>query len=428
MQAKISGKRRKKMANEYLMGAMFNWLNFQEAFDAVKRNKGAAGIDHRSIAETALHWEQHGAQIEEKLKAGTYIPSPVLGVKIPKANGGERLLGIPTVQDRGIQQAMQQILMPIFNDDFSKSSYGYRPYLSAHDAVKQAQAYVHQGKTWVIDIDISAFFDEVNHDILMYLINQKVTESAVLDLIRKYLKTGIMLDGKVERRTKGVPQGSPLSPLLANIYLDKLDKELEKRELSFCRYADDVCIYVSSERSAIRVLESLTLWIEKHLKLRVNQDKSGVGRPWDGQYLGFRITEESEISISPKSIERYKERVRELWDARQSLTSKQLVKQWRQYSMGWWNYFKLATNLGNIKKWEGWTRRHMRKCFWLRWHNKKGRLNALRRLGATPKQQLTASSSRGAWRMAISSTMHRVLKNATLRRYGLFAPSELAAT
>jgi hypothetical protein len=237
-----------------------------------------------------------------------------------------------------------------------------------------------------------------------------------------------MLDGKVERRTKGVPQGSPLSPLLANIYLDKLDKELEKRELSFCRYADDVCIYVSSERSAIRVLESLTLWIEKHLKLRVNQDKSGVGRPWDGQYLGFRITEESEISISPKSIERYKERVRELWDARQSLTSKQLVKQWRQYSMGWWNYFKLATNLGNIKKWEGWTRRHMRKCFWLRWHNKKGRLNALRRLGATPKQQLTAGSSRGAWGMAISSTMHRVLNNATLRCYGLFAPSELAAT
>ncbi len=416
------------MTNECLMGAMFNWLNFQEAFDAVKRNKGAAGIDHKSIAETELHWQQHGAQIEVKLKEGSYVPSPVLGVKIPKTNGGERLLGIPTVQDRVIQQAMQQILTPIFDRDFSQFSYGYRPYRSAHDAVKQAQLFVQQDKTWVVDIDISAFFDEVNHDILMHLISQKVTELAVLKLIRKYLKTGIMLDGKVERRTKGVPQGSPLSPLLANIYLDKLDKELEQRELSFCRYADDICIFVGSERSAQRVLESLTLWIEKHLKLSVNQNKSGTGRPWDGHYLGFRITEEAEIAIAPKSIERYKEKVRQLWDARQSLTSKQLVKQWRQYSIGWWNYFKLATQRWNIRQWEGWTRRHIRKCFWLRWHNKKGRLNALRRLGATPKQQLTASSSRGAWRIAASPTLHKVLGNATLRRYGLFVPSELAAT
>lgn len=413
------------MANECLMGAMFNWLNFLEAFDAVKRNKGAAGVDHKSIAETALHWEQHGAQIEEKLKAGTYTPSPVLGMKIPKANGGERLLGIPTVQDRVIQQAMQQILTPIFDSEFSTSSFGYRPYRSAHDAVKQAQAFVKQGKTWVIDINISAFFDEVNHDILMHLIAKKVTVPAVLNLIRKYLKAGIMLDGKVERRRKGVPQGSPLSPLLANIYLDKLDKELEKRELSYCRYADDVCIFVGSERSAQRVLESLILWIEKHLNLSVNQNKSGTGRPWDGQYLGFRVTKDAEIAIAPKSIERYKEKVRELWDARQSLTSKQLVKQWQQYSVGWWNYFKLATRLWNLRKWAGWTNRHMRKCFWLRWHNKKGRLNALRRLGATPRQQLIASSSRGAWRIARSPTLHAVLNTTLLKRYGLCVPSEL---
>jgi group II intron reverse transcriptase/maturase len=276
-----------------------------------------------------------------------------------------------------------------------------------------------------VDIDISAFFDEVNHDILLHLISQKVTDHEVLSLIRKYLKTGIMLDGKVECRHKGVPQGSPLSPLLANIYLDKLDKELEKRGLSFCRYADDVAIFVSSERSAQRVLESISLWIVKHLNLRVNQNKSGAGRPWDGQYLGFRITEEAEIVIAPKSIARYKEKVRKCWDARQSLTSKQLIKQWRQYSIGWWSYFKIATEPWNIKRLEGWTRRHMRKCFWLRWHNKKGRLNALRRLGATPRQQETASSSRGAWRIAKSPTLHKVLSNATLRRYGLFAPSEL---
>lgn len=413
------------MTNECLMEAMFNRTNLQAAFEAVKRNKGGAGIDGKSIAKTERHFQQHGEQITEKLKDQTYVPSPVLGVKIPKPNGETRLLGIPTVQDRVIQQAIQQTLTPIFNGGFSCSSFGYRPNLSAHDAVKQAQAFVQQGKTWVVEIDISAFFDEVNHDILMHLISQKVTDSAVLKLIRSYLKTGIMLDGKVERRTKGVPQGSPLSPLLANIYLDKLDKELEKRELSFCRYADDVCIFVGSARSAQRVLESLTLWIEKHLNLRVNQDKSGTGRPWDGQYLGFRITEDAEIAIAPKSIERYKERVRELWDARQSLTSKQLVKQWRQYSIGWWNYFKLATKLWNFRKWEGWTRRHMRKCFWLRWHNRKGRLNALRRLGATQRQQLTAYSSRGAWRIASSPTLHAVLNNTVLKRYGLCVPSTL---
>lgn len=411
------------MANECLMERMFNWLNFEEAFDAVRRNKGAAGIDGKGIVETAQHWQRHGAQIEEKLKAGAYVPSPVLGVKIPKADGGVRLLGIPTVQDRVISQAMQQVLSALFDGGFSDSSYGYRPHRSAHDAVKQARLFVEQGKTWVVDIDISAFFDEVNHDVLLHLVSQKVADRKVLKVIRKYLRAGIMLDGKVERRTKGMPQGSPLSPLLANIYLDTLDKELEKRGLSFCRYADDVSIYVGSERSAKRVLESLTPWIEKHLKLRVNQDKSGTGRPWEGQYLGFRITEDAEIEIAPKSIERYKENVRRLWDARQSLTSRQLVRQWRQYSMGWWNYFKLATKLWNFRKWEGWTRRHMRKCFWLRWHDRKGRLNALRRLGATPKMQETAKSSRGAWRIARSPTLHRALNNATLRRYGLDAPS-----
>lgn len=416
------------MANKCLMERMFNWLNFEEAFDAVKRNKGAAGIDRRSILETAQHWQQHGSQIEEKLKAGTYVPSPVLGVTIPKADGGERLLGIPTVQDRVISQAIQQVLSLLFDRDFSDSSYGYRPYRSAKDAVKQAQAFVQQGKTWVVDIDISAFFDEVNHDILLHQISQKIDDRRVIKVINKFLKAGIMLNGKVERRSKGVPQGSPLSPLLANIYLDRLDKELEWRGLSFCRYADDVSIYVGSERSAKRVLESLTQWIEKHLKLSVNQDKSGTGRPWEGQYLGFRINENAEIEISPKSIERYKEKVRQLWDARQSLTSKQLVKQWRQYCIGWWNYFKLATKLWNIKNLAGWTRRHMRKCFWLRWHDRKGRLNALRRLGATLRQRETAKSSRGAWRIARSPSLHRVLSIATLRRYGLFAPSDLTAT
>jgi len=217
-----------------------------------------------------------------------------------------------------------------------------------------------------------------------------------------------------------------ISPLLANIYLDQLDKELERRELSFCRYADDITIYVSSERSAKRVLESLTAWIAKHLKLSVNQDKSGTGRPWESQFLGFQITRKAEIAIAPKSIEGYMAKVRSLWNARQSLTSKQLVKQWREYSTGWWSYFKLANNRWRIQGLAGWTRRHMRKCFWQRWHNRKGRLNALRRLGAKPHHQKVASSSRGAWRIAKSPVLDTILSNATLRRYGLYVPSELS--
>ena len=414
------------MTTECLMEAILNPTNLQNAQDAVRRNKGCAGIDGRNIAETEQHWQQHLSEIEAKLRSGAYIPTPVMGIKVPKASGGERLLGIPTVQDRIIQQAVQQVLTDKFDRGFSLHSYGYRAGHSAQQAVLMARSYVRAGKSWVVDIDISAFFDEVNHDILLHQISQKVEDKQVLDLIRRYLRTGIMIDGKVERRDKGTPQGSPLSPLLANIYLDQLDKELERRELSFCRYADDISIYVSSERSAKRVLESLSAWIAKHLKLSVNQDKSGTGRPWERQFLSFQITEDGEIAIAPKAIDSYKDKVRNLWDARQSLTSKQLAKQWREYCVGWWNYFKLAGNRRNIERLAGWTRRHMRKCFWLRWHNKKGRINALRRLGAKTHHLIVAGSARGAWRIAKSPALHFILSNATLKRYGLCVPSELS--
>ena len=415
------------MAEECLMEAILHPDNLQKAQEAVRGNKGCAGIDDRSIAVTEQHLQQHWPEIEEKLRTGAYIPTPLLGLKVAKVSGGERQLGIPTVQDRIIQQAVQQILTKEFDRGFSQHSYGYRAEHSAQQAVQMAQYYVQQGKSWVVDIDISAFFDDVNHDILLHQISQEIKDKAVLGLIRRYLKTSIVRNGRAERRDKGTPQGSPLSPLLANIYLDQLDKELEKRELSFCRYADDISIYVSSERSANRVLESLAAWIAKHLKLSVNQDKSGTGRPWEGQFLSFRITEEGEIEIAPKGIEGYKAQVRSLWDARQSLTSKQLIKQWQEYSVGWWNYFKLANDRWNIERLAGWTRRHMRKCFWLRWHNKKGRRNALRRLGAKPRHLKVASSSRGAWRIASSPVLHTVLSNATLKRYGLYVPSELSA-
>jgi RNA-directed DNA polymerase len=262
--------------------------NLRKAFEAVKRNKGGAGIDGRGIDATQQHLRQHWHQIEAKLRSGSYSPSPVKGIQIPKASGGQRLLGIPTVQDRLIQQAIQQQLSRQVDRSFSEHSYGFRPNRSAHNAVKAAQQYVQEGKSWVIDIDLKAFFDNVNHDKLIYLVREQVKDKGLLRLVRKILSAGITIDGMWQATRSGTPQGSPLSPLLANIYLDPLDRELEKRGLSFCRYADDINIYVVSERSAQRVYASIVKWIEKHLKLSVNTDKSGTGRPWERQFLGRR--------------------------------------------------------------------------------------------------------------------------------------------
>jgi RNA-directed DNA polymerase len=399
--------------------------NLSEAFAAVKRNKGSAGIDGRDIKATQQHLKQHWHEIEAKLRSGGYSPSPVKGIYIPKASGGKRLLGIPTVQDRLIQQAIQQQLSQQIDPLFSEHSYGFRPQRSAHDAVKAAQRYVQEGKAWVIDIDLKAFFDNVNHDKLIYLIREQVKDKGLLRLVRKILSAGIVIEGQWQAGRCGTPQGSPLSPLLANIYLDPLDKELEKRGLSFCRYADDINIYVVSERSAQRVYTSIVKWIEKHLKLSVNTDKSGTGRPWERQFLGYRITQEGKLSIDSKRLERHKNKVRELWQANQSLTSQQLVKQWRSYLIGWSNYFSLTELPWQLRKIGSWTRRHIRKCFWLRWHNRKGRYNALKRLGANAKQLKLASSSRGAWRIASSPTMHVVLNNKLLRYYGLDVADDL---
>lgn len=409
------------------MEAILDRENLRQAYRAVRRNKGGAGVDGKSIQETSHHLRRHWEEIEAKLKAGTYQPGALRGVKIPKASGEVRLLGIPTVQDRIIQQAVSRQLSARIDEGFSAHSYGYRPGRSAHDAVSAAQGYVKAGKRWVIDIDISAFFDHVNHDLLMYRVGQTERDKRVLGLIGKYLRAEIEVDGKREKRRQGTPQGGPLSPVLANIYLDPLDKELEDRGLSFCRYADDINIYVRSERSAERVFESITRWIEKHLKLQINRGKSGTGRPWERQFLGFTLGEDGEISLAERSIDRFKVSVRQRWDARQSLTGKELVGQWQGYLRGWCNYFRLATERRKIKDLEGWIRRHMRKCLWLRWHDRKGRLNALKRLGIRPRHWGVSSSRRGAWRMATSPVMHSALANRTLRQRGLWVPSDLWA-
>jgi RNA-directed DNA polymerase len=412
---------------ETLMEAAVAEENCQQALKAVKRNQGAAGIDRMTTEELEPHLQANWWILKDKLLKGTYIPTPVRRVEIPKPSGGTRMLGIPTVQDRFIQQLLLQVMTPIFDPQFSEHSYGFRPGRSAQDAVRAAQQYAQGGKEWVVDIDITKFFDHVNHDILVGRIAQVIRDKRVLHLIGKYLRRGAMVDGLVEASEEGTPQGGPLSPLLANIYLDALDQELDRRKHSYCRYADDCNIYVGSQAAAERTLASVQGWIEKHLRLKVNAAKSGTGRVWERKFLGFRLDRKKRIGIAPESLERFKTKVREKWDGRRSGTSTQLRDDWNRYVRGWWGYFRLAEARRPIVELESWVRRHIRKCFWLRWHGRKGRERNLRQLGLKGKALGVATSRRGAWRVAAQPELHQALSNATLHRHGFLFPSTLAA-
>ena len=414
--------------HEELMEQVVTQENATAAWLAVKRNGGAPGSDGMTTQQLRDHVREHWETIRAKLLAGTYVPSPVRRVEIPKPDGGVRLLGIPTVLDRWIQQMLLQMLQPIFDPTFSAQSHGFRPGRSAHDAVRAAQTYVQAGKDWVVDMDVTKFFDRVNHDILMARIGQTIRDKRVLRLIGRYLRAGVMTEGVVQASEEGTPQGGPLSPLLANIYLDALDQELERRGLAFSRYADDCNIYVSSQRAAERVLTRITQWMAQNLRLEVNATKSGVGRPWERKFLGFRINPQGKIELAPKSVERFKTKVRELWRSCQSQTSDKLRDNWCAYVRGWWNYYRLAEERRNIFGLEGWIRRHIRSCFWQRWHDWRGRVRKLRQLGLRGRLLKVAHSSRGAWRVARSPSLQTALSNAVLRRHGFCMPSDLAAT
>lgn len=401
--------------------------NLKAAWRAVEANRGAAGVDGKNVTQTLEHLREHWKDIAEELLKGEYRPTAIRAVEIPKPQGGTRTLGIPNVQDRLIQQAIHQKLSPLWEVGFSDHSYGFRPNRSAHDAIRAAHRYIEAGKRWVVDIDLKSFFDEVNHDRLMRLVGEKVRDKRLLRLLGSYLRAPMQLaNGSRKKRQKGTPQGGPLSPLLANIYLDALDKELEARKLSFVRYADDVAIFTSSERAAERVLESVVAWIEKHLKVPVNREKSGSGPTDESSLLGFRLYRDGRIGVSPKAVAKLKIRVRELWEARQSLTSKQLRDQWRQYVVGWWNYFKLADWRREVTDLSGWIRRHMRKCFWLRWKTPRGRINALKRLGVKERALGIGYTRLGAWRVARLWALQQALSNQTLERYGLIMPWDFA--
>lgn len=338
-----------------LLEAMLKRENLMRAWKRVKANKGAAGIDGRSIAETWQWLKADGwAVTREQLRRGTYRPQPVRPVQIPKPDGGERELGIPTVLDRLIQQALLEVLTPVFDPQFSKSSYGFRPKRSAHQALRQAKAYVAEGREWVVDIDLEKFFDRVNHDKLMARVGRRVQDRRVLSLIRSYLDAGVMKDGVCVRREDGTPQGGPLSPLLANIMLDDLDRFLERRGHRFCRYADDCNVYVRSERAGKRVNEAMHRFLTRGLSLRVNEAKSAVDRVGRRKFLGYSISRQSKLRIASKSIERLKAKVRKLTRRNWSISLKERLAILSRYLRGWMSYFSLTeapTTLRDLDRW-----------------------------------------------------------------------------
>jgi group II intron reverse transcriptase/maturase len=396
--------------------------NLLEALDRVESNKGAAGIDGVSTEQLRGYIVEHWEKIRQQLLNGTYKPAPVRRVEIPKPDGGVRLLGIPTVIDRLIQQAILQVLTPIFDPKFSPSSFGFRPKRRGHSAVRQAQQFIREGYRIVVDIDLAQFFDRVNHDILMSRVARTIKDKLVLKLIRAYLKSGVMVGGVCITSDEGAPQGGPCSPLLGNILLDDLDKELERRGLRFCRYADDCNIYVKTKRAGERVKASVTRFLEGRLKLKVNEEKSAVDRPWNRKFLGFSFTiqKETRIRISPKSLKRVKDKIRELTNSTWSIPMEMRIKLLNQYLMGWMGYYALIETPSVLKVLEEWIRRRLRLCLWQQWKRIRTRIRELRALGLKEHQALEIANTRkGVWRTSHTPHLHKALGIAYWQSQGL---------
>lgn len=389
--------------------------NMKNALKRVKSNKGTSGVDGMKIEEMNEYLKEHWLDIKTEILSGTYKPSAVKKVEIPKPNGGKRMLGIPTVVDRLIQQAISQYLQQIYDKGFSESSYGFRPKRSAHQAVQQAQNYLNAGYTYVIELDLEKFFDMVSHDRLMSTLMRKIQDKKLLKLIHKYLKAGMMSDGKVERREKGTPQGSPLSPLLSNIVLDELDKELERRGHKFVRYADDLSIYVRSMKAAERVKESIYKFIEGKMKLKVNREKSKISRPNKSSLLGFSFYKDAkgwQIRISKKSYLRLKTEVRRLTSRNWSIGIEARLGLLSNKIRGWVSYFRIAKCRNRLKDLDGWIRFRLRMCIWKTWKKVKTRIANLVRLGMDNYHAyINGNTRKGYCRIAHSRILTSTLKN-----------------
>jgi group II intron reverse transcriptase/maturase len=423
-EAELANRARTKAeaAASSLMEAVVERGNLWLAYDRVVANKGAAGVDALTVSEFKGHLQQHWPTIKGRLLAGTYRPQPVRRVDIPKPQGGVRTLGIPTVVDRLIQQALHQVLQPIFELTFSDGSYGFRPGRNAHQALRQARQYVAQGKRWVVDMDLEKFFDRVNHDLLMSKLAVKIGDARVLTLIRRYLEAGMMAGGWLQPRTEGTPQGGPLSPLLSNILLTELDRELERRGHAFCRYADDCNIYVASERAGLRLLQRLTEFLAQRLKLTVNVAKSAVARPWQRKFLGYSITwhPKPKLRIAAASVEKLTEKVRVLLCGARGRSLAATIETLNPVLRGWAAYFKLAASRRALEERDGWIRHKLRCVLWRQWKRPYARARSLMHRGL-PEERAWRSptNGRGPWWNSGASHMNAAFPKSWFDHLGL---------
>ncbi len=405
-----------------VMEAVCERENLKAALRQVKANKGSAGVDGMTVGGITDYLKQHWPAIREQLLNGTYEPKPVRRVEIPKPDGGVRKLGIPTVLDRFIQQAVMQVLQRRWDRAFSNHSYGFRPGRSAHQAVAQAQQYIADGHGWCVDLDLEKFFDRVNHDKLMGQIAKRIEDKRLLKLIRAFLNAGVMENGLVSPSVEGTPQGGPLSPLLSNLVLDELDRELERRGHRFVRFADDSNIYVRSERAGQRVMESVTRFITQKLKLKVNEAKSAVARPQERKFLGFSFTEGPAVkrTIAPKALARFKDRIREITRRAKSVSIRATMDELAPYMRGWRNYFGFCQTPEVLISLTSWVRRKLRCALWRQWKTVRRRRAALLQLGVRPRLAANmAGSGRGPWYLALTKALNVGLSKAYFRSLGL---------
>jgi len=406
---------------ESLMEEVANALNLMEAYFEVKANKGKPGIDHMTVEQMGEYLFANRDKLSQSLLNGTYKPQPVKRVEIPKPGGGTRKLGVPTVKDRVVQQAILRVVQRYWDHTFSEASFGFRPNRSAQQAVQQAQKYVRSGQQWVVDIDLEKFFDRVNHDVLMALVAKRIKDKRLLKLIRAFLNAGAMEEGVVIEEEEGTPQGGPLSPWLSNVMLDELDKELEKRQLRFVRYADDCNIYVASERAGKRVMEGITKFLSKKLRLKVNTEKSAVAHPWERKFLGFTYTRtELKVQIAPKSLDRAKDKLREMTKAHRGDAETKIIEELSRYLRGWLQYYSICEDTSPLRGLEGWLRRRLRNLIWTRWKTGQKRYKELIKRGVNEGlARRTAASSKGTWRVSASKALQIALPNKYFDERGL---------
>lgn len=414
---------------DQLMELVVSRPNMMSAYRKVVRNDGSPGVDGMTVNELKGYLQTNWEEIKRKLLESLYYPEAVKLGEIPKRQGGMRQLGIPTVLDRLIQQALNQVLSPLYEPTFTERSYGFRPGRSAQQAVKQSRDYIREDKRWVIDVDLSKFFDEVHQDRLIAKLRKRIEDRRVIHLIDRYLRSGVMVNGIEERRTKGTPQGSPLSPLLSNIVLDELDKELENRGLSYVRYADDFQIYVRTKRSAERVKTSITKFIENRLRLKINEKKSAIGRPWERDFLGYSFTAEKQTRLKPSksSINRLREKIKEKFrQGRGRNLSRFIHEDLNPILRGWINYFNLSGTKGFSEELDGWIRRHLRKVRWRQWKRRWSRKQELMRRGL-PEQRAVqcAFNQRGAWWNAGASHMNLAFPKKYFDKVGLVSMADV---